>query len=152
MLEFRKGHLAEVEDGFYDFSGFAFKTVPLKLTYGKWWQMHFGFYIDSFATHTHRLFADTNLQTSDDGKTFTQEFQGNASVIVACDLAVPGDVIDVDDVERGPKTTVWLRLKCPERQSFYRWMKCSMTFIIPVKPPDRPMSGRSGQGISTLIA
>lgn len=120
MLELKKGHYCEVENGFYDFSRFSFKSVALELTYRRWWHLHFGYAIDSFGTGSHRLPVKTGLKTDDNGNTFTQEYMGGITVIVTCDETVPSDVIDVDDIDRGPNTTVYLRLPCPELQSYYR--------------------------------
>jgi hypothetical protein len=120
MLELKKGHFAEVENGFYDFSSFAFKIVAIPLTYRRWWQLHFGYAIDNFATGSNRLPVKTDIKTVDGGKTFVQEYYGDITVIVICDSDVPSDVIDVDDVHRGKNTTVWLRLPCPAFQPFYR--------------------------------
>jgi hypothetical protein len=90
------------------------------LTYGRWWQMHFGFAIDTYGTHSYRIFVKSELKTDNDGKSFKQKFHGDISVVVLCDENVPSDVIDVDDVERGPKTKIWLRLKCPKKKAYYR--------------------------------
>jgi hypothetical protein len=82
--------------------------------------MHFGFAIDTYGTHSYRIFVKSELKTDNDGKSFKQKFQGDISVVVLCDENVPSDVIDVDDVERGPKTKIWLRLKCPKKKAYYR--------------------------------
>jgi hypothetical protein len=119
MLSLKRAHLCEVEDGFWDFARFTFRTVALKLTYAKWWQLHFGFCFDCFSTHSFRMFARTALETKDGGMSFVQEYDGNVTVTVLCDSAVQEDVIDVDDVARGPTTHVWLRMDCPKKQPYY---------------------------------
>jgi hypothetical protein len=119
MLRLKGAHLCDAVGGFWDFARFTFRTVALRLTYARWWQLHFGYCIDSFATHSMRLLALSPIATPDGGATFVQRFEGNVSVTVVCDRDVPEDVIDVEEVERGPTTRVSLRLDCPEKTPYY---------------------------------
>jgi hypothetical protein len=120
MLVLKRGHTADVEDGFYDFSRVAFRSLPVELTRGTYWQFHFGFAFDLLATHSNRIESLTQIRTDDGGKTFTQSYGGGVKVVVNCDEEVPLDVIDVDDVRRGPNTTVYLRMLCPEKTKYYK--------------------------------
>lgn len=118
MSELKNCHLVEFDDGFIDFAHFAFRSIPVELTRGRMWQMHFGYAIDNFGSHSHRLLAKTGLVTDDGGKTFVQMFDGGVKVVVTCDDSTPDDVVDVDWIDRGVNTTVFLRIKCPHKQ-FY---------------------------------
>lgn len=80
--------------------------------------MHFGYSIDSFGSHTHKLMTKTYLETHDDGNTYRQEYEGNVTVVVVCKRGSEG--INVLNVDRGTNTTVHLVLDCPERQMWYK--------------------------------
>jgi hypothetical protein len=120
MIVLKGGHLIDVEDGYFDFNFFAMKSVPIPLTYRRYWQMHFAFSIDNFGTHSQRLHALGGMETHDDGKTFVQEFQGNVTVVVTCDQTRGDEQIHVDEVVPGPAVTVHLQLKCPPKQKYAR--------------------------------
>jgi hypothetical protein len=110
----------EVADGFYDFSRFTFRSLSLELSYRRKWQMHFGYCFDNFGSHTQRRYTKTALETKDGGKTFVQEYEGNVTVVVRCDPKVPLDVIRVEDIVRGPNTSVHLAFECPQKKPYYK--------------------------------
>ena len=118
MRALKRCHLVEFEDGFVDFSHFAFRTVPVELTRGRMWQMHFGYAIDNFGTHSDRIFAKTDLQTTDNGLTYMQLFDHDVKVVVECRNDHPDSAVDVDWIDRGVNTTIYLRMKCPEKQYY----------------------------------
>lgn len=120
MENLKRSHMSDVKDGFVDWSYFSFRSVPVELTRNRWWQMHFGYAIDNYGTHTHRLYAISLLETSDDGKTYVQKYDGNVTVVVHCDATIPENTIEVDDVERGPESTIHLLLDCPKPQPYYK--------------------------------
>jgi hypothetical protein len=120
MVVLGRGHIAEAPDGFWDFAGFAFRSIPLQLTYRRQWQLHFGYSIANFGTHTQKLYTVTPLLTDDGGQTFTQQFQGNVTLIVACDRDTGIDIVRIDDITRGPSVTVRLSLDCPSKQPYYK--------------------------------
>jgi hypothetical protein len=120
MLVLKGGHLVEVEDGYFDFNFFSMKSVPIQLTYRRFWQLHFAFAIDNFGTHTQRLHALNGLQTHDGGNEFVQKFEGNVTVVVTCDPTRGDEQIHVDEVVPGPVVTVRLALKCPPKQKYAR--------------------------------
>jgi hypothetical protein len=120
MARLSAGHIVEEADGFYDFAHIAFRPMNLELTYRRKWEMYFGYSFDNFGTHTQRKFASSALWTDDGGKTFLQEFEGNVTVVVHCDAEVEENEIRVEDVIRGPNTTVHLAVRCPGKQPYYR--------------------------------
>jgi hypothetical protein len=120
MIGLKHAHWADGGDGWFDFNFFAMKSVPVHITYRRVWQLHFGFAIDNFGTHSQRLFSTTDFITSDGGKTFLQQFDGNISVIVVCDQGLREEQIKVDDVERGPNVTIHLAIKCPPKEKYHR--------------------------------
>jgi hypothetical protein len=120
MLKLKGGHLVDVEDGFFDFTFFAMKSVAVKLTYRRAWDMHFGYCFDNFATHSQRLYAEEGMKTEDNGKSFVQRFEGNITVKVRCERTMGDEQILVDEVVPGPNVTVHLALKCPPKQKYYK--------------------------------
>jgi hypothetical protein len=120
MIRLKGGHLVDVEDGFFDFNFFTMKSVPIKLTYRRVWDMHFGYCFDNFATHSQRLYAVDGMKTEDDGQTFVQNFEGDITVVVRCDQKIGDEQIWVDEVVPGPNVTVYLALKCPPKQKYYK--------------------------------
>jgi hypothetical protein len=82
--------------------------------------MHFGYCFDNFGSHTQRRYATTPLATADGGRTFVQEYEGNLTVVVRCDDKVGLDVIRIEEIVRGPNTTVHLAFDCPEKKPYYR--------------------------------
>jgi hypothetical protein len=121
MFALKRSHIAEVGGGYYyDFAGYAFRNIPLELSYRRTWQLHFGYRIDNFGTHTQKIYSSSPFSTEDDGKTFVQNFHGGIKIIVKCDQTVAEDIIRVDDVERGPNVTVRLALVCPKKEKYYR--------------------------------
>jgi hypothetical protein len=83
MMNLRRGHWVDGGDGFFNFNFFSMKTVPVEITYRMYWQMHFGYAIDNFGTHSQRVVALTDMAW--DRRKFRQEFEGNVSVVVKCD-------------------------------------------------------------------
>jgi hypothetical protein len=120
MHVLKRGHIVEVEDGFYDFAGYAFRSIPLELTYRRTWQLHFGYWVSNFGTHTQRLYTTSSLVTRDGGKTFAQEYEGNLTIVVTCDPEAGIDIVRVDQIERGPNITVHLAFDCPDKQPYYK--------------------------------
>ena len=41
-------------------------------------------------------------------------------VVVECDATVAESDIEVDWIDRGPETTVYLRVDCPSKQKYYK--------------------------------
>jgi hypothetical protein len=120
MHVLKRSHISDVGDGhYYDFGGYAFRSLPIEFTYRRIWQLHFGYRIDNIGTHTQKLYSKTDIHTSDGGHTFVQEFDGNISIVVHCDRTHGEDVIRVDEVNRGPNVTVHLSLICPRKQRYY---------------------------------
>jgi hypothetical protein len=119
MLRLKNGQIVEDVDGFWDFAGFAFLNVPVEITYRRTWQMHFGYCIDSFGTHSHRHYSESGIVTTDGGKTFEQMFTGVIKVVILFDPKTPEDVIRVDEIERALNVTIWLVLDCPKKRPYY---------------------------------
>lgn len=127
MLKIRNSHIShqkaiingKEEEGYTDFAYFSFRSVPVQLTRRRWWQLHFGYRIDNFASHSNPLYAISQLASKDNGTTYTQKFEGQIKVIVHCQPKMNESQIDVDEVERGPKTKIHLLLKCPPFQPYY---------------------------------
>ncbi|OHT02029.1 hypothetical protein TRFO_30992 [Tritrichomonas foetus] len=125
MVNLKKSHLVWLDDGFIDFSYFAFRSVPVELTRRRWWQLHFGYRIDNFASHSNQLMVLTSFEPIEYGKnneikTFQQVYQGNVTVFVHCNNNYEDFQIDVDEVERGPATKIHVSLKCPKKQKYYK--------------------------------
>jgi hypothetical protein len=118
MMNLKKGHWVNGGDGFFDFNFFSMKTVPVEITYRRYWQMHFGYAVDNFGTHSQRVAAVTDLLW--DGTGFKQEFEGNLSVLVKCDPRMGPEEVRVDEIERGPKIVVHLALDCPAKQPWHK--------------------------------
>jgi hypothetical protein len=119
MIRLKNGQIVQDVDGFWDFAGFAFRSIPVEITYRRVWQMHFGYSIDSYGTHTHRLYGASGIETNDGGKTFQQRFDGGVKVVIKCDPNMAEDVIVVDEIERGVNVTIWLLLDCPKKRPYY---------------------------------
>jgi hypothetical protein len=120
MIRLRRAHWADGGDGWFDFNFFAMKSVPVPITYRRVWQLHFGFAIDNFGTHSQRIYSKTDLTTNDGGKSFGQEFEGNVTVLIVCDDQLRDEQIKIDDVETGPNVTIHLMLKCPSNEQYHR--------------------------------
>jgi hypothetical protein len=119
MLVLKGGHLVDVEDGFFDFNFYSMKSVPIEITYRRYWQMHFGFSIDNFGTHSQRIHALGGFRMVQGG-TFVQQFEGNVTIVVVCNQTRGEEHIHVDEVVPGPNVTVYLELKCPPKQKYAR--------------------------------
>lgn len=105
--------------GFVDFAHFSFRSISVELIRRRWWMLNFGYRFENLASHSNTLYATSSLISKDNGKTFKQKYQGNITLIVHCDKEMKDLQVDVDDVERGPKTKVHLILKCPSIQKYY---------------------------------
>lgn len=123
MAKLKNSHIAFIQNltdfGFVDFAHFAFRAIPVELIRRRWWELYFGYRFENLASHSNPFYALGSLTSNDNGKTFEQEFQGNIKVIIHCDDKINDLQVDVDDVERGPKTKVHLILKCPPIQKYY---------------------------------
>ncbi|KAH0790557.1 hypothetical protein GPJ56_005546 [Histomonas meleagridis] len=119
MLQIKKTHIVEFDDGFVDFAHFAFRTIPVELTRRRIWCLHFGYCIDNFGSHENRFMATSALETGDSGMSYRQTFEGNIAVEIRCDESMEESAVEVEDVQRDLEVRVRLAMKCPKKQRYY---------------------------------
>lgn len=119
MKHIQKAHYASTEEGFYDFSRFAFRTVAVELTRRRYWQLHFGYLFSNFGTLSNKLKSITSLIPNEDATEFKQFYEGGIELQIHCDKSIEPDEMIVDDVERSFNTTVHLLLNCPPLTIYY---------------------------------
>ena len=120
MQRIHKAHVCDTEEDFYyDFAYNAFISVPVELTYGTKWELHFGYCIDMYGSHSHRINATSAIVCDVPDAEFHQDFQNNVTVTMHCDSNMNEGDMYADDVERSPfGTIVHLNMKCPTK-SYY---------------------------------